>query len=208
LDVIRDGRLLTHTLVTLTAIAWALVLGGGCGLVLGYLIAKIPVLEDVVSPVVVGFQATPIVAYAPLLVIWFGSGIESKVVTGSLIVFFPMLMNTIVGIRSVPSGLRELMKVSRASGWQTFTKLEIPAAMPILIGGLKMSATLAVIGTVVGEFVASRAGLGFLISIARSQFDTPLVIVAVLTLTTLALALYSAVALLERYVLAWQRRSR
>mgnify|MGYP000462787628 CR=1 FL=1 len=206
LEVFLDGRLWAHTQVTLFAVLASLLVGSLSGLALGYIIAKQPLLEDLISPIVVGFQATPVVAYAPLLVIWFGSGVESKIVTGTLIVFFPMLMNTLVGIRSVPQGLRDVMRAARANRWQTFTKLEIPAAMPVLIGGLKMSATLAVIGAVVGEFVAARAGLGFLIVTARGTFDTALVLVAVFTLTALALTLYVLVGMLGHYTLAWQRR--
>lgn len=207
IEVVSDGRLWPHLQATLVAVLAALAFGSFAGLVLGYLIAKSPLLENLLSPLIIAFQATPIVAYAPLLVIWFGSGPESKIVTATLIVFFPMLMNTIVGIRSVPPGLRDVMRALRASRWQMFAKLEVPAAMPLLIGGLKMSATLAVIGAVVGEFIAARAGLGYLINAARTAFDTPLVIVAVLTLTALALTLYSLVGLLARYALAWQRRA-
>jgi NitT/TauT family transport system permease protein len=176
--------------------------------VLGYLIANSRFLESLLSPVIVAFQSTPVVAYAPLLVIWFGSGPTSKVVTSALIVFFPMLLNTIVGIRNVPPHLRDLMRSMQATRWQTFTKLEIPAAMPVMLGGLKISATLAVIGAVVGEFVSASAGLGVMLTQARNQYDTPLVIVAVLTLTIIARLLYSLVSLLETRLLYWQTRAR
>jgi NitT/TauT family transport system permease protein len=205
--VIADGSLWLHTSTTLFAVLIGLAVGLGVGVILGYLIAKSPALENLLSPLIVAFQSMPVVAYAPLLIIWFGSGPTSKIVTSALIVFFPMLMNTIVGIRNVPAPLRDLMRSMKATRWQTFTKLEIPAAMPVLIGGLKISATLAVIGAVVGEFVSANAGLGFLISLARSQYDTPLVIVAVLTLTVIARLLYSLVSLLERWALSWQKHA-
>jgi NitT/TauT family transport system permease protein len=205
-EVLADGSLWLHTRTTLLAVLTGLGVGLGIGVVLGYLIAKNPLLENVLSPLIVAFQSMPVVAYAPLLIIWFGSGPTSKVVTSALIVFFPMLMNTIVGIRNVPTPLRDLMRSMRATRWQTFAKLEVPAAMPVLIGGLKISATLAVIGAVVGEFVSANAGLGFLINLGRSQYNTPLVIVAVLTLTFIARLLYSLVSLLERWVLSWQKR--
>jgi NitT/TauT family transport system permease protein len=207
-EVIRDGRLWLHTSTTLGQMLFGLGIGLLVGLVLGYLIAKNRTLEDLLSPIIVAFQSTPVVAYAPLLVIWFGSGPTSKVITSALIVFFPMLMNTIIGIRSVPASLRDLMGSLGASRWQVFAKLEIPAAMPVLIGGLKVSATLAVVGAVVGEFVSASAGLGFLINVARQQYDTPLVMVAVLTLAVIARAMYGAVTLVETRVLAWQRRTR
>lgn len=204
--VLGDGRLWLHTSTTLSAVLSGLVLGVLAGITLGYCIAKSPLLEMILSPIVVSVQSTPIVAYAPLLVIWFGSGITSKVVTSTLIVFFPTLMNTIVGIRTVSPALRDLMRVQRATAWQTFIKLEVPGALPVLLSGLKISATLAVIGAVVGEFVSATAGLGFLITLARSQYDTALVIVAVLTLAVIARTLYGLVTLLERYLLRWQVR--
>jgi NitT/TauT family transport system permease protein len=207
IDVARDGTLLQHTWTTFTAVMLGLLAGATGGLALGYAIAKSTLLEDILSPLIVAVQATPIVAYAPLLVIWFGSGPTSKIVTSALIVFFPTLMNTVVGIRNVPRPLVDLMRVLHASRWQMLTKLEIPAALPVLLGGLKVSATLAVIGAVVGEFVASNGGLGFLINLARSQYDTPLVIVAVLTLAVMARLLYGAVAAAETRMLRWQQTS-
>lgn len=203
-EVLLDGRLWLHTTTTLSAVISGLLLGVFCGILLGYLIAKSPILEIVLSPIIVGVQSTPIVAYAPLLVIWFGSGPTSKVVTSTLIVFFPTLLNTIVGVRTVPQSLRDLMQVHRATRWQMFTRLEVPAAMPVLLSGLKISATLAVIGAVVGEFVSANAGLGFLITLARSQYDTALVIVAVMMLALIARTLYGFVSLLERYLLRWR----
>ncbi len=206
-EVLLDGRLWAHTQVTLSAVLAGLVIGLSVGVVLGYAIAKSPLLEHVLAPVIIALQSTPIVAYAPLLVIWFGSGTTSKVVTSALIVFFPTLMNTVVGIRTVPQPLRDLMRSQRATPWQTFLLLEVPAAMPVLISGLKISATLAVIGAVVGEFISAQAGLGFLVTFARNQYDTPLVLVSVITLAVIARTLYGMVSLLERRVLSWQRRS-
>jgi NitT/TauT family transport system permease protein len=207
IQVIGDGSLFRHAAVTFGNVVAGLLVGLTLGVSLGYLIAKTPFLEDFLSPIIVAVQSAPVVAYAPLLVIWFGSGPTSKIVTGALIVFFPMLMNTIVGIRGVPQPLRDLMLSMQATRWQTFTKLEVPAAMPVLIGGLKISATLAVIGAVVGEFISANAGLGFLVNLARSQYDTPLVIVSVLTLTLIARFLYGLVAFMERFVLSWQKRA-
>ncbi len=207
LAVIADGTLWHHTLVTLQEVLPGLAVGTGGAVVLGYLIARSTVLAQILTPYVVALQAVPVIAIAPLLVIWFGSGLTSKVVICALIVFFPMLVNTIVGVRSVPPDLRDLMRALEASRWQTLRHLEIPAALPVLMGGLKVSATLAVIGAVVGEFVSARAGLGFLVNSSRGVFDTPLMIVAVLALSALALALYGLAALAEWWLLAWQRRS-
>lgn len=207
IQVIGDGSLFRHAGATFGNVIAGLLVGLTLAVTLGYAIAKTPILEDFLSPIIVAVQSAPVVAYAPLLVIWFGSGPTSKIVTSALIVFFPMLMNTIVGIRTVPQPLRELMISMRATRWQTFIKLEGPAAMPVLISGLKISATLAVIGAVVGEFISANAGLGFLVNLARSQYDTPLVIISVLTLTVIARFLYGLVSVVERFVLRWQRRA-
>jgi NitT/TauT family transport system permease protein len=206
--LVADGDLWHHTRTTLSAVLLGLASGLTVGVSLGYLIAKSPLLEDLLSPLIVAFQSTPVVAYVPLLIIWFGSGIQSKVIICALIVFFPMLMNTVVGIRGVPQDLRALMRVSRATPWQVFTKLEVPAAMPVLLTGLKTSATLSVIGAVVGEFLAANAGLGFLINQGRASFRTDIVFAAIITLALIAGLLYNAVTLLERRILAWQQRSR
>lgn len=204
-DLAIDGRLWQHTWTTLLAVVAGLGAGLAVGVTLGYLIAKSTLLEDILSPIIVAFQSTPIIAYAPILIILFGSGIESKIITCALIVFFPMMMNTIVGIRSVPSELHDLMRVSQANHWQTLRKLEIPAALPVLLTGLKTSATLAVIGAVVGEFVASNAGLGFLIKLGSGTFDTALIYVGVITLAVMAGALYAFVSVLQKRLLHWQR---
>jgi NitT/TauT family transport system permease protein len=207
-EVLLDGRLWLHTSTTLGQMGLGLAVGLSSGVALGYFIAKNRLLEQALAPIIVALQSTPVVAYAPLLVIWFGTGPTSKIVICALIVFFPMLMNTVVGIRTVPPSLRDLMSSLRATRWQTFMRLEIPSALPVLLGGLKVSATLAVIGAVVGEFVSASAGLGYLVKIARDSYDTPLVVVAILMLAFIARAMYGIVTLLERRFLAWQARSR
>lgn len=206
LTALTDGSLLRHSLYTLAEVIAGLAAGTLIAAALGYLLAKSPVVERWLSPYIVASQAIPIVAIAPLLVIWLGPGILSKVLICALIVFFPVLINTIIGLRSVPDDLHDLMRSLRASNWQTFRLLEVPAAMPVLLGGLRIGATLAVIGAVVGEFVGADRGLGFLINIGRGQYDTALVFVAVFTLIFMALALYGFVALLESRLLSWQQR--
>lgn len=199
-SVLQSGLLWQHTSVTLAEIGGGLVLGLSTATILGYLMAKSRTLERFVSTYLVASQSIPIVALAPLLVIWFGPGQLSKVLVCALTLFFPMLVNTMVGIRSVDPDLRDLMRSLRATRWQTFVKLEVPAALPTLLGGLKVSMTLSVIGAVVGEFVAADRGLGFLINVARGNFDTSLMFVAIVTLMAIALCLYSSIALLENRI--------
>jgi NitT/TauT family transport system permease protein len=201
---LSDGSLLRHTWVTLLEVLGGLALGLSVATCLGYGLAKSRTIERLLAPYIVASQSVPVVAVAPLLVIWFGPGKISKLLISGLIVFFPVLVNTIVGVRSVPEDLRDLMRSLRATRWQIFTKLEVPAAMPIIFGGLKVGATLSVIGAVVGEFVGADEGLGFLINVGRGLYDTALVFVVVFDLIGMALTLYGIVAGLERRLLAWR----
>jgi NitT/TauT family transport system permease protein len=172
--------------------------------VIGYLVAKSQMLEKILAPYLVASQAIPLVAIAPLLVIWFGPGMFSKILICALIVFFPVLVNTVVGVRAVPLALHDLMRSLRASRGQILLKLEIPAALPVFLGGLRIGATLSVIGAVVGELVGADMGLGYLINVGRGQYDTALVFVAIFALVILALSLYGLVAFAEKKLLTWQ----
>ena len=205
LIVLADGSLLRHTQITLVEVFSGLALGLSVAAALGYLIAKSRGLERLLTPYIIASQSIPIVAIAPLLVIWLGSGLRSKVLICALIVFFPILINTVVGVRSVEPDLRDLLRSLKATRWQTFLKLELPAALPILLGGLKVGATLSVIGAVVGEFVGADRGLGYLITFGRGQYDMALVFVAVISLFVIAMSLYGLVALLEKLLLTWKQ---
>jgi NitT/TauT family transport system permease protein len=205
---IDDGSLVRAAAATLIEVVAGLAIGLVVGTALGYVLAKSPRAERLLSPYIVASQAIPVVAIAPLLIIWFGPGRTSKVLISALIVFFPILISTIAGLRSVPEDLRDLMRSLRATPRQTFRYLELPAASPFLLGGLKIGSTLAVIGAVVGEFVGADEGLGFLISLGRGLYDTPLVFAALLVLVVMALSLYGMAALLERRALSWRRSAR
>lgn len=202
--VLSNGLLWWHMRITLIEIVGGLALGLTTATVLGYLLAKSRWLERLISPYIVASQAVPIVALAPLLVIWFDVGLLSKVLVCALTVFFPMLVSVIVGIRSVEPDLVDLMRALQATRWQMFVLLEVPSSLPMLLGGLKVSVTLSVIGAVVGEFVAADRGLGFLINVARGNFDTPLMFVALFTLVGIALALYLLVVVAEGMLLRWR----
>jgi NitT/TauT family transport system permease protein len=205
LQLLQDGSLLRHTWATFSEVLGGLLLGVLAATILGYILGKSETIERLLAPYIVASQSIPVVAIAPLLIIWFGSGRVSKILISALIVFFPVLVNTIVGVRSVPEDLRDLMRSLRATRWQIFRKLEAPAAMPVLLGGIKVGATLSVIGAVVGEFVGADEGLGFLINVGRGLYDTAMVFVAVFGLVTMAMLMYLAVVLLERKILAWRQ---
>lgn len=205
LETLGDGSLLHHTGITLVEVLLGLWAGTLFATIVGYMLAKSRALEKILSPYLVASQAVPIVAIAPLLVIWLGDGILSKVVICALIVFFPVLVNTVVGVRAVSASLYDLMNSLRATRWQILWKLELPASLPILLGGLRIGATLSVIGAIVGELVDAEQGLGFLLQLGDFQYDTSMVFVAVFMLVALALSLYGAVTLLERRFLKRQK---
>ncbi len=203
-SALAEGSLIRNLLATLGELLLGLAIGVIFATGLGYVLAKSPLVERFLSPYIVASQSVPVVAIAPLLVIWFGSGVFSKVLICALIVFFPVLVNTVVGLRAVPEDLRDLMRSLQASRFQVLRYLEVPSALPVFLGGLKIGATLSVIGAIVGEFVGSDRGLGFMINRARGQYDTALVFVAVITLILVAMSLYGIVVLLEKKLLSWQ----
>ncbi len=213
LDVIRqfglvwgDGRLPKHTWITLSEVIPGLFIGILIATPLGYLLSKSPLAARLISPYLIASQAIPIIAIAPLLTIWVRSTYWSRVLVAVIVVFFPILINVIAGLRSVPSEMYELFRSLRATRWQIFRKLELPAALPVLLAGLKVGATLSVIGALVGEFVQPRSeGLGFLLITARYQFKTDLVFVVIVMLGAMALTLYGFISLLEKWLLRWQK---
>ncbi len=194
-----QGTLEPHALTTLNEVGLGLLAGGLTGLALGILLARSRLAERLISPYVVAAQATPILALAPLIALWFGTGLGSKVLICALIVFFPIAIATMVGIRSVDARLLELARSLRATRWQMLTKLEIPGALPQILGGLRIGVTLAVVGAIVGEWVGGDKGLGVLINLARgSLFDIPLMFATLLTIALIGVCLYLAVVVLER----------
>ena len=185
-----DGMMWPHTQTTLVEILLGFAIGASIGLVTGIGLARSRLAERLLSPYPVAAQATPILALAPLIVLWFGSGLPSKLVICTLIVFFPVAVATMVGIRSVDPRLLEMARSFRATEWQTITRVEVPAALPAILGGLRVGITLAVIGAIVGEWAGGETGLGVLINIARgSLFDIPLMFATLLTLALVGVSL-------------------
>jgi len=194
-----DGTIPRHAAATLLEIGLGFGAGASGAVIVGYLLARSPLVERVVSPYLVAAQATPILALAPLLALWFGPGLTRKVVICGLIVFFPVAIATMVGIRSVDARLLELGRSLRATRRQILLTLEIPGALPSIFGGLRVGATLAVVGAVVGEWAGAERGLGVLVNLARgSLFDTPLLFATLLTIALIGIGLYLIVVLIER----------
>lgn len=201
-----DGTMAPHAAATLLEIGLGFAVGAGLAVALGDLLARSRLAERLLSPYIVAAQATPVLVLAPLLVFWLGPGLLPKVVICALIVFFPVAVATMVGIRSVDQRLLELGHSLRATPRQVLLKLELPAALPQILGGMRVGATLAVIGAIVGEWAGASRGLGVLINLARgSLFDIPLMFATVLTIVLIALTLYVVVVLVERALVgAWR----
>ncbi len=194
-----DGIIEPHAVATLVEIGLGFAVGAGTGLLVGYALARSTLVERIISPYVVAAQATPILALAPLLALWFGPGLISKVVICGLIVFFPIAVSTMVGVRSVDRGLLEVARSFRASRRQVLTTLEIPGAMPSILGGMRVGVTLAVVGAIVGEWAGADRGLGVLVNLARgSLFDIPLMFATLATIAMVGIALYLVVVFAER----------
>ena len=195
----KDGTIAPHALRTFGEVVAGFGAGAWAAVVVGYLLARLPLVEQLLSPYLVAAQATPILAIAPLLALWFGPGIGAKVLICALIVFFPVAIATMVGVRAVDARLLELARSLRATRWQIVTTLEVPAALPAIFGGLRVGVTLAVVGAIVGEWAGADKGLGLLVNLARGAlFDIPLMFATLLTIALLGIVLYGLVVLVER----------
>ncbi|HEY8438486.1 MAG TPA: ABC transporter permease [Candidatus Limnocylindrales bacterium] len=194
-----DGTMWPHAATTISEVVLGFAAGSIVGLAVGYGLARLGLLARVASPYLVAAQAVPILAVAPLLSLWFGTGLLAKVVVCGLIVFFPVAISTMVGIREVDPGLLELARSLRARPARVLRDVEIPAALPVIFGGLRVGVTLAVVGAIVGEWAGPDKGLGVLINLARgSLFDTPLLFATLATIALLGIVAYGLVTLAER----------
>jgi NitT/TauT family transport system permease protein len=194
-----DGTLERHAAATLVEIVLGFSIGAASAVLVGYLLARSALAERVLSPYIVAAQATPILALAPVLVLWFGPGLAARVVICALIVFFPIAVATMVGVRAVDARLLELARSLRATRAQVLTSLEIPAALPSIFGGLRVGITLSVVGAIVAEWAGADQGLGVLVNLARgSLFDIPLLFATLVSIALLGVALYLAVVIVER----------
>lgn len=200
----NDGILARHVSVTWSEALVAFALAFVFSSVLGYVLAKSPLLEKVVSPFIVASQSLPIFAIAPFVLITLGNGFWSNALMGALVAFFPMLVSMIAALRNISDEQRAVMRAYAATRGQVFMKLELPATLPYLFGSIRVGITLSVIGVLVVELIWADRGLGFLLNVARGQFDTPLLFAAVLALVIMNLIMYVTVAILQRLVMPWR----
>lgn len=201
---LQSGVLWGHMAATVQVALGGFTLALSIAIILGYTLAHTPSLERILAPVLAASQAIPVLAVAPLIVLWFSTGLNSKILVAALITFFPMLLSTIAAFRGVPRELREMAIISGANRWQVLRYVEAPLALPVFFSGVRTGLSLATTGAVVAEFVAGREGLGALINIARGLFDTPLIFVALMMLAGITLILYVLASLLERALVQWE----
>lgn len=192
-----------HTFFTLAEILIGFALGSAIGLSLGVLISEIEFVEILLRPYVAALQSLPKVAVAPIIVMWLGFGMSSKVAIVCLITFFPVLVTSIAGFKAVDTDRIDLLRSLSATRWQIFTKAKFPSALPYIFAGLDMAAAFAVVGAVVGEFVGAQAGLGVMILQMDAQMDTGGSFAVFIILSFIGIALTSVLRVVKRRVLSW-----
>jgi NitT/TauT family transport system permease protein len=199
--------LVYHTVSTFLVATIGFVVGSLLGAAFGYLLGMSVLAEKVLSPYLLGLQIAPKVAFAPLFIMWLGYNAWPKLLVTILVVFFPILVNVLQSMKTIDRDLINLARAYSMSRWQIFWKIEVPSSMPPLMAGLRIGATLAVIGVTVGELVGGNTGLGYLITFGEGQANTAMVFDAIILLTIIGIILYSAVAVIEARVLHYIPRA-
>jgi NitT/TauT family transport system permease protein len=189
----------------LTVIGFALSVVGG--ILVAVLITYSSFLRRGFYPIIVVSQVVPKISIAPLFIVWFGTGTVSCLLLAFLITFFPMTINSALGFQSIDEDVHLMARTFMASPWQVFWKIRMPNALPYIFGGMKISITLAIIGVIVSEFVASQQGIGYLIKLAGGLLDTPLMMASITVLSIAGLVLYGLIVLAERRAVYWQQSS-
>ena len=201
--VARLPELLHHGLVTVYEMLAGYALAVVVAVPLAIALTSSRVFDELVMPTVLFFQIVPKVAIAPLFLVWFGVGTTPKVLVAFLISFFPIVIDAVVGLRSMSPEMQDLARSMGASRLQAFTRFRLPTSLPYLFGGLKVAATLAIAGTVVGEFVGADRGLGYLLLVTNSNLETPMMFATIVALTVIGFAFYYLVELLENVLIPW-----
>lgn len=200
-----DGDLLRHAATTFGEVLCGFVGANVLGLLTAIAFVYCPPLERSLFPYAIALKTTPLVALAPLLVIWFGTGLASKVVASMLICFFPTLVNGVKGLKSVEREAAELFATYRATGFETFWRLRLPTSLPYLLSALKISTSLAVVGAIVGEFVGASQGLGYVVLVSSYHMETPTMFAAIICAAAIGLLLFWTVGVIEARLIFWQR---
>ncbi len=202
----QSPLLLKHSFYTLTEMILGFILAFVTGSLLAFLMFKYPSVEQAFYPIIIGSQSIPVFAIAPLLVLWFGYGLNSKIVMTALIVFFPITVNTLEGLKSADPDVVKLFELMGASDYQILKKVRIPAALPFILTGSKIGISVSTIGAVIGEWVGSKYGLGYLMLHANAQLRVDLIFAAIFYLTVMGVGLFILVSQTEKILMPWKRR--
>jgi NitT/TauT family transport system permease protein len=192
-----------HIWITTLEILGGFVVAGAVGVLLGMAVAWSPAIARALVPFLVFVNTLPKVAVAPLFLLWLGYGLVPNMLIAALIGFFPVVINTAVGLTQIDDDLLDLGRVFGAPRWKVFLKIRLPNALPYVLSALKITATAAVVGAIVGEFVASQSGLGTVIVTAQTNLNTPVAFAALVWISVIGLALYGVVALAARWLAPW-----
>ncbi|MFC7401866.1 ABC transporter permease [Citricoccus sp. GCM10030269] len=202
-ELIQDPEVWSHAGITATEIIFGFLLAVLFGVIVGVLLGKIAWLEMTVRPIIVLLQVVPKVAFVPLFVIWFGFGMSSKVIIAAMLAFFPIMLNVLLGVKSIDPGHRDVMTALNAGNRQRFTNLDFRSVMPYLLAGMETGIVFAVIGAIVGEYLGGNEGLGYMVVRTLNQLDAPGLFGVVVLLAVLGLLLYGAVFALKRFLIPW-----
>jgi NitT/TauT family transport system permease protein len=200
-----DMALVGHMATTFEEAAIGFAIANALAFAAAVVFVHCPPIELCLFPLAVGMKTTPLAALAPLLIIWLGTGLWSKVAAAVLISFFPTLVNAVKGLKTVEPEARELFDCYGASAFETFVHLRLPNSLPYVLSGLKISTSLAVVGAIVGEFVGASRGLGYVVLVASYHIETPTMFAAVFCAATIGLAMFWIVGAAERRIVFWQR---
>jgi NitT/TauT family transport system permease protein len=202
-EAVVGGPMRQHIYVTFTEILAGFGLSVAVSMILGVLIAELPAARRALMPYLVMLNAAPKIAFAPLLVIWFGFGASPKIVMAALVAFFPLLVNVVTGLVNTDEGKLRLMQSLAATRWMTLTKVKLPEALPMVFAGLKSAITLTVVGAIVGEFVGGDRGLGYVIKRTEYELNVGLTFAAIVLLSTIGILLFYAIEFFERRIVFW-----
>lgn len=206
--MLTDPRAWNHTLMTAYATVvgflWAMLVG----VTVGVLIGRFRWLEQTLNPFIIATQVMPKVAFVPLFIVWFGFGITSKVIVAAVLAFFPIMTNTVLGVKSVDAGHRDVVTSLNATGWQRFYRVELPSSLPYILTGMEVGIVLAIIGAIVGEYLGGSTGLGYMMIARMNAFQTDQLFAVIIHMTLLGFAFYFIIGLLRRILIPWHQSTK
>lgn len=207
-EMVQEPRTWYHAWITLQETLAGFGFALFFGVLVGAALGRIAWLERILKPIIIALQVIPKIALVPLFVMWFGFGMTSKIVIAAVLAFFPVMTNTLLGVKSVPEGYLDLLRSLNASRLQTFMRVEFPSALPFVLAGMEMGIVFAIIGAVVGEFLGGSSGLGYLAVATLNSFQVERLFATIFILTAIGLSLYLIVVVLRRVLIPWHESVR